>query len=74
MCNGVPGATAAAKAKCAARINEDTAGLMEELGEAVEEDAYENWGGQQGFQEAKEKAKRAVLAASLAAELACVPT
>jgi hypothetical protein len=39
MCNGVPGATEAAKAKCAARINEDTAGLMEELGEAVEEDA-----------------------------------
>ena len=32
--------------------------------QAVEEDAYENWGGQQGFQEAKEKAKRAVLAAS----------
>jgi len=32
--------------------------------QAVEEDAYESWGGQQGFQEAKEKAKRAVLAAS----------
>ncbi len=39
VCNSVPGATEAAKAKCAARMNADTAELMEELGEGVEEDA-----------------------------------
>ena len=38
--------------------------------QAVEEDAYENWGGQQGFQEAKEKAKAAKKEAAEAAKAA----